>query len=255
MSTPTGKCGWVAAKALRVKLINMRWDPPRSTSLSLSLSSIVECNLIKEHCVSSVTKTNLPWSKRAPFLWTSTWWQPNLQKIVHGLCDWIYALTILAAALQFSQIAIDMLYPGFPLLQAVDLYLTIAVAHFSSFNSPKLKFIGCQMLQNISRSTRIYAIFLYIVVSIHNHCVWWPAGVPSMRMYFGVFKSFASFTTCIMIYLPFSDAFSEKLVGDILRLLDLLTDDITKKPAIVVLRSLAEENEAFSCWNGKCCYL
>lgn len=35
-----------------------------------------------------------------------------------------------------------------------------------------------------------------------------------MRMYFGVFKSFASFTTCIMIYLPFSDAFGEKMVGD-----------------------------------------
>ena len=153
MSTPTGKCGWVAAKALRVKLINMRWDPPRSTSLSLS--SIVECNLIKEHCVSSVTKTNLPWLKRAPFLWTSTWWQPNLQKIAHGLCDWIYALTILATALRFSQIAIDMLYPGFPLLQAVNLCLTIASSPFLSFNSPK--FIGCLMLQNISRSTRIYA--------------------------------------------------------------------------------------------------
>lgn len=112
------------------------------------------------------------------------------------------------------------------------------------------------MLQYISRSTRIYAIFLYILVSIHNHCVWWPGGSQvSMRMYFRVFKSFASFTTCIMIYLPLNDAFGEKLVDDILRLLDLLTDDITKKPAIVVLRSLAEENEAFSCWNGKCCYL
>ena len=68
-----------------------------------------------------------------------------------------------------------------------------------------------------------------------------------MRMYFGVFRSFTSFTTCIISYLPFSDALSEKMVGDILRLLDLLTDDITKKPAIVVLRSLAEENEAFFC--------
>lgn len=193
-----------------------------------------------------MTKTNLPWSKRAPFLWTLTWWQPNLQKIAHGLCDWIYACTILATALQFSQIVIDMLYPGFPLLQAVDLYFTIAIAHFFSFNSPK--FIGCLMLQNISRSIYPYLcnIFVHSIVSIHNHCVWRPGGVPSMRMYFRVFKSFTSFYYMYHDLSTFQWCFEWEIGWWPLRLLDLLTDDITKKPAIVVLRSLAEENEAFS---------
>ena len=46
------------------------------------------------------------------------------------------------------------------------------------------------MLQNISRSIYPYLcnIFVHSIVSIHNHCVWRPGGVPSMRMYFRVFK-------------------------------------------------------------------
>lgn len=45
---------------------------------------------------------------------------------------------------------------------------------------------------NISRSNRVFGDL---------------GGGPSSRMYFGAFKSFAGFTTLIMIYLPFSDAF------------------------------------------------
>ena len=117
---------------------------------------------------------------------------------------------------------------------------------FLLFNSPK--FIGCLMLQNISRSIYPYLcnIFVHSIVSIHNHCVWRPGGVPSMRMYFRVFKSFTSFYYMYHDLSTFQWCFEWEIGWWPLRLLDLLTDDITKKPAIVVLRSLAEENEAFS---------